>query len=298
MIDVSIIIVNFNTHELTCNCIKSVISRAADINYEIIIVDNASTDDSTEKIKNQFTNVKLIENIENIGFGRANNVGIRTSESKYVFLLNSDTILVNNAIKMFFEFMEQVKNQEVACCGGQLYSHDMSKQLSYCDLPSIKDVAIRCFINPYEVLKRIFNISEFPIFSTNNDAQKVGFISGADMFIRREVLKEVGLFDEDFFLYFEETELSYRFKKYGYKSMFLPNAKIKHLCGASINNNKDLDRMKLFRQSELLYFKKCYGLLAAYLVKLIYVFSGIINGLFKGDGNYLRSAWLISKLKI
>jgi len=297
MSDVSIIIVNYNTANLTMNCLRSIYDMVEDVKFEIIVVDNASTDGSQEQIKNQFPQIKLIVNTENIGFGRANNVGIRASDSKYVFLLNSDTTLLNNAVKIFFDFMEKDTKQEVACCGGQLHTKDISMQLSFGRFPSIKNVAIHSFVTPYKILRHLFNVDEV-IATTVIGLIVVDYVSGADMFIRRNVLKEVGLFNEEFFLYYEETELSYRFNKHGYKSMLLPDAKIVHLYGMSTDKENNLDIMNLYGKSELLYFEKCHGRISTYLVKFIYVVSGIINCLFKRDGKYLRHALLISKLKV
>ena len=105
--DVSIILVNYNTKELTGDCIKSVYELTRDISYDIFVVDNASSDGSVQMIKEEFPAVKLIESPENLGFGRANNLAIKQSEAKYCFLLNTDTVLVNNAVKILFDFMEK-----------------------------------------------------------------------------------------------------------------------------------------------------------------------------------------------
>ena len=119
--DVSIIIVNYNTLELTKNTIDSVNEKTKDLNYEIILVDNASTDGSVEFFEKEYKNkIIFIKNDENLGFGRANNRGIKIAKGKYVFLLNSDTLLINNAIKILFDFME--KNNNCGVCGGNLYT--------------------------------------------------------------------------------------------------------------------------------------------------------------------------------
>ena len=114
-IDVSVIIVNYNTLELTKQCVESLKAKTKGIQYEIIIVDNASNDGSQEYFRND-ESIIYIYNKENLGFGRANNIGYRHSSGKYIFLLNSDTILENNAIKIFFDFMEQ--NPGIGCAGG------------------------------------------------------------------------------------------------------------------------------------------------------------------------------------
>ena len=129
-VDVSVIVVNYNTLELTKNTINSVIEKTRDLNYEIILVDNASTDGSVEFFEREYTDkVIFIKNSENLGFGRANNKGIEISKGKYVFLLNSDTLLINNAIKILFDFME--KNKDCGICGGNLYDLEMNPMHSY-----------------------------------------------------------------------------------------------------------------------------------------------------------------------
>ena len=123
--DISIIIVNYNTKKLIKNCLKSVFEKTQGINFEVYVVDNNSRDGSCEMIEQDFPQVKLIKNTKNKGFGAANNIAIRESNAKYVFLLNSDTILLNNAIKIFFDFMEKPENQKISCCGGNLYNKNM-----------------------------------------------------------------------------------------------------------------------------------------------------------------------------
>jgi GT2 family glycosyltransferase len=121
-IDVSVIIVNYNTRQLTCDCIASVIEKTVQVNYEIIVVDNASSDDSVDFIKNKFPVVKLIANPINEGFGRANNTGAKNAGGKFLFLLNSDTLLVNDAIDILHAFMQKDIKKETGACCANLYT--------------------------------------------------------------------------------------------------------------------------------------------------------------------------------
>ena len=128
---VSVIIVNYNTKELTKQAIRSVFDKTEGVEYEIIVVDNDSKDGSVEELKKTFQDkITVIESKENLGFGRANNLGIKQSKGKYVFLLNSDTELINNAIKIFYDYMEQ--NMQVGVCGGNLYNKNNEPATSYC----------------------------------------------------------------------------------------------------------------------------------------------------------------------
>lgn len=248
--DVSIIIVNYNTLELTKNTINSVIEKTQGIKYEIILVDNASTDGSIEYFKEKYKGkIIFLKNKENLGFGRANNKGIEIAKGKYVFLLNSDTLLINNAIKILFDYMEL--NPSVGICGGNLYDIELNP------VHSFKKELIT-LINEFDFLKnrmaKILKKKRRLDFNYKNIPLEVGYITGADMLIRKRVLEKSGNFDDDFFMYYEEVELTYRIKKLGYKVMSVPEAKIIHLEGkSSIFEEK---KIKMSFESKYKYFYK------------------------------------------
>ena len=209
--DVSVIIVNYNTLKLTENTINSVIEKTQGIKYEIILVDNASTDGSIEYFEEKCSDkIIFLKNKENLGFGRANNKGMEIAKGKYIFLLNSDTLLINNAVKILYEYME--KEIKTGICGGNLYDAELNPIHSFIlKIPSIK-TEINNQLNIFsKLIRRIsnkredFNYSALPL--------EVGYITGADMMIRKSVIEKAGKFDDDFFMYFEETELTYRIKK-------------------------------------------------------------------------------------
>ena len=266
--DVSVIIVNYNTLELTKNTIESVFKKTEGLNYEVILVDNASTDGSVEYFENNYKEkIIFIQNRENLGFGKANNKGIEIAKGKYIFLLNSDTLLINNAIKILFDFMEQ--NIECGVCGGNLYDrdnkpvHSFKKELVniYSDFDFIKN-----FILKFIYKKRMD-------FNYTNKNIEVGYITGADMFIRKKMLEKVGIFDSDFFMYFEETELTARIKSSGKKIISVPQAKIIHLEGKSTQFKER--KFRMFTESKYKYFYKVYSLrevkLAYYISQLKYL---------------------------
>lgn len=266
--DVSVIIVNYNTLELTKNTIESVFEKTEVLNFEIILVDNASTDGSAEFFENNYKErIILIKNSENLGFGRANNKGIEIAKGKYIFLLNSDTLLINNAIKILFDFMEQ--NIECGVCGGNLFDrdnrpvHSFKKELVniYSDFDFIKNFILKLIYK-----KRID-------FNYTNKNIEVGYITGADMFIRKKILEKVGIFDSDFFMYFEETELTTRIKSTGKKIISVPQAKIIHLEGKSTQFKER--KFRMFTESKYKYFYKVFSLrevkLAYYISQLKYL---------------------------
>jgi len=266
--DVSVVIVNFNTRELTEACIHSIYSNTFGVNYEILIVDNDSSDGSREMLAKEFPHIILIANTQNLGFGVACNIGINRSQGKYVFLLNSDTVLINNSLKIFYDFMEKPGNEKIWCCGGMLYNGDMTLCPSYGNFPSLLQVAleqfslVRFFKKPHEnrlavaVAKNFHSITEVP------------FVCGADMFIRRSLVNDTFIFDEQFYLYFEETYLSYIMKKKGFRSVIIPEAKIIHLVSQSSSKFSE-PRICFFLKSEFLYFEKVYGYSGMVTVKAL-----------------------------
>ncbi len=251
--DVSIIIVNYKTKDLTIDCLKSIYEKTNDLNFDVFVIDNNSQDGSVEAIRSAFPQINLIENSKNSGFGSANNIGIRQSDAKYVFLLNSDTILVNNAVKILFDFMQE--NPDIGACGGNLYSKDMKNMHSYGTFLTLKRQILKTFF-----LKLFFPKERKAINdkgrNEENLKKQVEFITGADLMIRKEALDKTGLFDERIFMYSEESELQFRITKAGYKIFINPEAKIIHLHDQSPKS----DTMYFeFLKSKYLMLKFCYG---------------------------------------
>ena len=268
--DISIILVSYNTIDMTRACLYSIYQYTKDVEFEVFVVDNNSHDGSPEMIEQEFPQVKLIRNPDNKGFGAANNIAIRKSNAKYVFCLNTDTLLLSNSIKNFYDFMEKEENQNIGACGCRLLDKDMKPQHSYAK-----------FHNPLSILCNIFYLHRvFPktykkLFeNTKNENNTIPFdvdyVTGADLFIRKSVLDKCGIFDEDFFMYSEEAEMQYRFKKAGYKSVIIPNINIIHYCGIP-PKDIPIPRLKMFLTSDILFYKKCYGNIIALLAKFFYI---------------------------
>lgn len=266
MNDVSIILVSYNTKELTQNCIKSIYKKTQNLNFDIWCVDNNSSDGTCEMIESEFPEVKLIKNSKNIGFGAANNLAIKKCNAKYVFLLNTDTILINNAIKILFDFMEQ--NLEIGACGGNLYNANMENVHSYGYFPTCKTKFLKTFL-----FDKLFFIKEIHDKGNNekNELKQVDCIVGANILIRKKILEKVGYFDEEFFLYFEDTELQYRIKKAGHKIIINPESKIFHLENKSSKNRKK--RREIILKSEYLFYKKRYNLSKYSFIKILFFIS-------------------------
>ena len=239
IMDVSIIIVNYNTKELTRNCLKSVFEQTDGIAFEVIVSDNGSTDGSQEMIRAEFPEVVLIENGANIGFGAANNRALAVARGKYVFYLNSDTVLLNNAVKMFFDFWENSSEKEnIGALGGVLLDENMDTIHSGAPFPTY---ALLC--------KGQFNYIKSHVFRTllhvlhldgawqkRKDAISMrisvrtgethGDITGADLFLLND---SNARFDKHFFMYLEETDLELRLAEQGLKRFIIAGPKIQHL---------------------------------------------------------------------
>ncbi|MBR6164257.1 glycosyltransferase family 2 protein [bacterium] len=271
--DVSVIIVNYNTAQMTAESIKSVYEKTNGLDFDIFVVDNASKDNSCELIEQTFPEVKLIKSEENLGFGRANNLAIKESGAKYVFLLNSDTILKNNAVKILFDFMEE--NETVGACGGNLFNKEDKHTISYFNALNLKTKTVKtlCLTNFFPDVKARLKEKGF---NENNELKEVEVISGADLMIRKSVLDEVGVFDSDFFLYFEETELQFRIRKAGYKIFIVPNSEIYHLEGATTTKNRKSRRYEFLR-GEYLYLKKTNPPSKLFQIRIICMLSHFLR---------------------
>jgi GT2 family glycosyltransferase len=291
---VSVIIVNYNTVDLTKNCVRSLLDKTDNVKFDISVVDNASADGSVAELRREFPGINVIESGTNVGFARANNIAIRQSTADYVFVLNSDTLLVNNALKVLAEFMEREENRDVACCGGCLYDKDMLPVAAYGNFPTLAEIAFKVSklktVFPGYYRQRLRASGEY----TSAYPGRVDYVVGADMFIRKSVLDEVGMFDEDFFLYFEETELSFRMAKNGYRSMIVPEAKVIHLAGRSSTNASKMKTATLRERSRFLFFRKSYGKGVARLAKALYMIHygrRLLLGFRRRDREMLAIIW-------
>lgn len=238
MKDVSVIIVNFNTKELVSDCIESIFAQTEGVDFEVIVSDNGSTDGSRESFCGD-GRINYVYNDGNLGFGRANNIGLLKATGRNVLFINSDTLLRGNAIKILSDFLDSCP--DAGACGGNLFTRDGHANHSYMMFrPGIRAELARFF----EIKGENFNHSGKP--------KRVGTISGADLMVRKSILDELGPFDERFFLYFEETELCARIHKAGFGLYSVPEAEITHFGGATIRKE---DKEKIYLESRELYLR-------------------------------------------
>ena len=250
------IIVNWNTKELLRNCLTSIYQRTGDIDYEVIVVDNASTDGSTEMVKNDFQQVTLIENPENRGFATANNQGIAIAKGRYVLLLNSDTVVLDNSIANTVSFTDS--HPQAGVIGCRVLNPDGTVQPTCFMFPSILNMLLSS-----TYLYKLFPKSRFfgrerMTWWDRSDVREVDVVTGCFMLVRREAIEQVGVMDERFFMYGEETDWCYRFKKKGWKVMFAPVGQIIHFGGQS-TSQKPAAMIVQLRLSILKFIRKHYG---------------------------------------
>ncbi|MEN6623968.1 MAG: glycosyltransferase family 2 protein [Smithella sp.] len=229
-IDVSIVIVNWNTKDLLKNCINSIFQTIHDLTFEIIVVDNASFDGSLEMLQYDFPEVIRIANQENKGFGSANNQAFTVMKGKYALLLNTDALLTPEAVHKLWAFCETNSQTAIVC--GQLLNADGSKQNSIASFPSLLTLATNISLLEY-LFPREFPSKRYQ----HAKPVEVDSAIGACMMVRKKALDEVGFFDERYFFFFEETDLAYAMHRAGWKTYHVPDAYIYHLQGQSIGSN-------------------------------------------------------------
>ena len=251
--DVSVVIVNWNTCNALKNCLLSVFEHQSALKLEVIVVDNASQDNSVAMVKSDFPNVLLIVNSENKGFAAANNQGIAVAKGRYVLLLNSDTIILNNAVAKTVCFADS--QPEAAVVGCRILNPDRSLQPSCFMFPSVLNMLLSAFYLYKLFPRNRFFGRERMSWWKRNDVREVDVVTGCFMLVRHQAIKQVGAMDERFFVYGEETDLCYRFKKIGWKIMFTPSAEIIHLSGQSTKQMAPQMTLQL-RASILQFIKK------------------------------------------
>lgn len=272
---ISIIIVNYNTRELLINCLNSIYKETKGVDFEIIVVDNNSNDGSEFAIKEKFKNVVFIQTGENLGFGRANNVGINRSAGKYIFLLNSDTILCNNSLKIFFDFYERYDNiiGKIGAVGGELLQYDGKlRNHSSQYFPQMHDefkFIWNAFISKISI-KMILETKKEVVLEQNEKFKKVDYVTGADLFISRSKMIEVGCFDKNFFMYFEETDLQKRLVKMGFNNYLISGTQIIHYEGGSFGKKKSGIRAYMLDQSRFYYYKKHNSMVFYFFFRVLY----------------------------
>jgi GT2 family glycosyltransferase len=243
---VSVVIANWNGEAILEACLHSIFEHTKRVSFEVIVVDDASTDRSVELIRTQFPEVKLIENERNIGYAATNNRALSVARGDYLLLLNNDTILQNDAIGLMAAYLDE--HEDVGVCGGTLLNPDGSVQHSFGNVPSLK-LELVALLSLHRFYRKIPPPALGIIPYNIKNVIEVEMIVGADLMIRASLARELGLYDETFNAYFEDADLCFRVKKKGFQVMYLPEPKITHLYSYSFGSEHTTDVQKISRKA-------------------------------------------------
>jgi hypothetical protein len=267
-IDVSIVIVNWNTRDILADCLRSVYEQASELSFEIIVVDNASSDGSQEMVTSQFGEVTLIKNTENAGFASANNQGMRIAAGRYVLLLNSDTVVLDGAIEKVVAFADNVPDAAVVGC--RVLNPDKTLQPTCFMYPSLLNMVLSCSYLYKLMPQSKFFGRERMTWWDREDSRQVDVVTGCFMLIRKIAIDRVGMMDERFLMYAEETDYCYRFKNSGWGIYFTPSSEIIHLGGQSSRRVRK-EMLSEVVVSILKFMKKHYGRMRYWAACVVFV---------------------------
>jgi len=271
----SICIVNFNAKEYLRKCLESIYATSSKESFEIIVVDNASSDGSQEMIEQNFKKVRLIKNSENLGFAKANNQALKASNGEYLFVLNNDTIVSNNSLDILIKFMKE--HPEVGACGPKILNAD----------GTIQHQCKRGFPTPWNSLSYFLKLDKlFPksklfggyllTYLDSEKIQEVNSLSGAAMLVKDKIIKEVGYMDENYYLYADDIDWCYRIKKAGWKIYYLPEAQIIHYGGKGGTAKKPYRNIYYFYRTAFLFYRKHLAKSYLFLINWL-VYFGILT---------------------
>ncbi len=266
----SISIVHHHGLNMLRDCLTSIFENSPKFSFEVIVVDNASTDGAVAMMERDFPQIRVIKNVDRHGFGHNQNTGMQASTGEYILVYNDDTLVHGTALTVLCEFLDQ--HPKVALVGPKLLNADGTLQMSCYKFPSpLRSVWENLLLTAAFPNSTIFgDYRAWP----HNTPREVDFVIGAAMLVRRSVIDQIGLFDELFFMYAEETDWQMRIRKAGWQIMLCPDAEITHLGGQSTEDAKD-KQFSEFQTSSVKLITKHYGAAGA-LVQRISMLAGSV----------------------
>lgn len=249
--DLSIIIVSYNSWNDLKICLPSIYSNPPSCSFEIILVDNNSDDLTADYVSVQYPEVKIIQSADNLGFARANNLGVSKSKGKNLFFLNPDTEVLPDAISNLYQFFHENENLNIGILGPQQLNWDGSMGISAGNFPTLWQPFL-------ELLPAKFYSNTLKIKQINNQLMQVDYVAGSAMLCSKTIFEAIGGFDASFFLYYEETELQYRLHNAGYKQFIYSDSEIKHRCGTS-NHLVSMQKIIHFEGGRVNYYRLVFG---------------------------------------
>jgi N-acetylglucosaminyl-diphospho-decaprenol L-rhamnosyltransferase len=257
----SVVIVNWNTRDLLAQCLTSVYANPPAEAFEVLVVDNASSDESAAMVRERFSQIRLVANRENVGFARANNQVLPLCRGRYVLLLNPDTVVLPGGLASLVRFMD--KHSRAGAAGARLLNADGTVYPSCQPAPTLGREFWRLFH-----LDGIWPYSRYRMERWAEAPRMVDVVQGACMVLRREALVQVGAFDEDYFIYSEEVDLCHRLRRHRWQVWWVPQATVVHFGGQSTRQVAAAMFLRLY-QGKVLYFRKNHGRRAAQIYKLV-----------------------------
>jgi len=284
---ISVIIVNYNVKEYLEQALLSIKKALVGISYEIFVVDNASVDGSVPYIRKKFPDIQIIENKENLGFGRANNLALKEAKGEYVVLINPDTVVQENTFVELLRFFESHPDASAATCKiinpDGSFSVDCRHNIPTPMVAFWKVTGLSRLFPKSKVFGR-YNLT----YLDPDQIYPVPAISGSFMMIRKNVLDEIGYFDEQFFMYCEDIDLCYRIHKADHKIYYVPTTQIIHYKGESTKKDR-LDYVITFNKALYQFFKKHYAQSYIFFIRWIIVLGIVLRGIFVFIRNFLRN---------
>jgi GT2 family glycosyltransferase len=265
-LDISFVIVSWNSANYLIKCIESILDSVCGLAFEVIVVDNGSTDSSVIAVRQRFPGVLVVEEKENLGFAKANNVGMKVAKGKYFCLANSDTVLGANSAGLLFRYMEE--HLDVGLSGPMVLNGDGSFQPSCRKIPTLWDHAVES-VGLHAIFKDSTTFGgQFFQWMPENTPSEVDILSGCFLVARREAVHAIGMFDERFYIYGEDLDWSMRFWSDGWKVVYYPLATVTHHGGASSKRQPLRFYVELYK-AKLLFWDKYHGWLSRKLFVLI-----------------------------
>ncbi len=267
--ELSVVLVNYNDRAHLTDCLSALRKAGAGLSFEVILVDNHSGDGSPGLVKSSFPWVCLVENRANLGYPKANNIGFRQSRGEFCLFLNTDTVMPEDGLKGLLSGIRA--RPEAGAVGPALVHENGRFQVSFGgERSAISEWLQKVLLNPYYRF----------VLRFSKRVREVGWLSGACLLARRQAVEAAGLFDEDFFLYFEDIDLCRRIRDCGFKLVFLPAVRVFHAGGAATSASRWRSRLE-YRRSQLCYYEKHNSRASLRFLKLYLKWTVLTLGVFR-----------------
>lgn len=246
--DLSIVLVCWNNKAYLEPCLTSLYQKAMRSSFDVVVVDNGSTDGSQAMLREKYPNIIIVQNDHNVGLGKASNQGVEATTGRHILLLNNDTVVNGSSIDAMVEYLDN--HPDVGAVGGKLLNPDGTVQSCYNNFPTLTEE----FLIATQLGELFW--PGYPANVTDTEERSVDWMSSACLMLRRAALEQVGLIDEEYFIYGDEADIQYRLKKAGWQMVYLPNVTTIHYGGRSMNR---WSRRKMVYRGKMLFFQKNYG---------------------------------------